>query len=435
MTTASLAIPLTSGRATSLPKPRAAQDKFAIGALTLTFLGSILQYCVERNDLVRLVPVVVLIACAFVFLFLCPRGTRRQVLLSVTSPPTLGIIAAVSIPTLLSSLYRTSAFPFQYGVMMIATLIAIRILLSGIGFEGLFLAFFYGTTAGILIVVASTTKDLMASLGSVRYAPFFFDPNRIGYFVVTSIPAQLWFAVRRRQYHLFLVSAFCVFVIMAASSRGSLGALLIGAAITALLYAAHLFRYSFIALSRSQWIAVLALLCVAIGFAAAHQATVVDAGQYLSTKLAMDNKERGLDSGFTGRTKGWAELLDILPRTSWLLGNGYRTSDEDFSFSVDNGYLAALYETGVPATLIVSVKYAFVLFFMCALYMSDPAAPATCMLALFFTFLIFLANAFVHRVFFGFGDPASILALFLFVSTRRDVIDVIHPASSKSLLS
>jgi hypothetical protein len=430
MTTTGLAFSFTDEHAPSLPKHGFASEKLGIAVLTMAFLLSYLQFCFERSDLIRLVPVGLLWTGTFAFLLVCPRDTRRTALLTVFHPATWAIIAAVSVPPLLSSLYRHSAFSFQYGLVMIAMLIVARILLSGIGFEGLLVAFFYATTAGILIVAGLTFSDLLASIGATRYAPLQFDPNRIAFFAVTAIPAQLWFAFRRRRYYVLLVTAFTVFVTIAASSRGSIGGLLIGAVVTALLSALRFFRFSSFAFSRNTLIGALVLLCVIVGVAAAHEPAVGNAGQFLWTKLALESRQRGLSSGFTGRTQGWSELLDIWPKTSWVAGNGFRTSDEDFSFSVDNGYLASLYELGLFSFLVVLAKYLFAFYIMAVAYVSDKSSGGTCLPALLFTCTVFFANAFVHRVFLGYGDQASLLLLFVFMSSRHDVLEAVHPAAT-----
>jgi hypothetical protein len=223
-------------RASAPSAPRAAVEKIAIGFLTLSLLFSFLQYCFERNDLVRLVPIVFLLAGAFLCLLISPRIERRALLMSVFQPWTLAMIAIVTLPPIVSAwFYRSTAYPYQYGIIMIVILTAIRILLSEIGFEGLLLSFFYATTVGFLIVIGISFDDLLASIGSTRFAPLYFDPNRIGFFAVTAIPAQLWYALRYRRLYVILMSALCVFVMMAASSRGSIGAFLIGSLFMAIL--------------------------------------------------------------------------------------------------------------------------------------------------------------------------------------------------------
>jgi len=140
-------------------------------------------------------------AGAFLCLLTSQREKRHEILMAVVRPTTLALIALVTIPALLSSLfYRPTLYPFEYGIVTVVTLIGARILLSAVGFEGVLLSFFYATTAGILIVAGINFSDLLASIGSTRFAPLFYDPNRIAFFAVTSIPAQLWFVSRRRRY-------------------------------------------------------------------------------------------------------------------------------------------------------------------------------------------------------------------------------------------
>ncbi len=431
MTATTLTPSWTRDRAVSLVNNRTASDRIGIGLLTFCFLISYLQYCLERSDAVRLVPIVLLLAGAFVFLVTRTRENRREILTTLTRPGTIGIFAAVIVPPLLSSwFYRPTPFPFEYGIVMIAALIVTRILLSAIGFEGILQSFFYATTGGILVVAGLNYSELLTSLGSARFAPPYFDPNRIAFFAATSIPVQLWYAFRRRQYYVLLVTALCLLVIFAASSRGSIGALLIGGSATMFLYFVREFRSGPLTVSRNKLIGTLALSCVLTVIAAVDDREVANSAQLLGTKLALDDRDRGLDTGFTGRTIGWAQVMRILPKTFWLLGNGYRTSDEDFDFSVDNGYLAGLYELGLLSAVIVLAKYIFIVYFLAAVYISNRWAEGTLLPVLFFTLVTFFANAFVHRVFFGIGEQTSILAVFSFIATRQDVLQMLCPQAT-----
>ncbi len=418
----------TGHRSPAATAPRAAVEKIAMGFLTISLLLSFLQYCFERSDLVRLIPIGFLLVGAALCLILTSRNKRREVLMSIFNPWTLLSIALVTLPPIISAWFlRPTPFPFQYGLVMIVALAAIRILLSEIGFEGLMISFFYATTAGLLIVIGLSFQDLLAALGSTRFAPLFYDPNRIGYFAVTSIPAQLWYALRCRRFYVIAVSALAVFVIMAASSRGSLGALLIGGMFIGFLYTFRQARTFPFTVSKSKVMIVLALLCALTAVAGFEQRNLANAGDYLRVKLALDDRDRGMGTGFTGRTTNWAQVGNILEKTPWLIGNGYRTSEQDFDFSVDNGYLGGLYEIGFFSTLIVLGKYIFVFYLLSVVYFRNSTATGTCIPVLLFTLVVFFANAFVHRVFFGIGDPTSILALFVFMSTRNDTLKVIDP--------
>lgn len=423
MTTTILPIHFLNERTSAFPQRRAIGDRLAMGLTALAFLSSILQYRIERNDLVRLVPVALVIAASLSVLLVSTREKRHALVVAVSRPGTLALIMIVSLPPLISSLYRSSSYPLQYGVAIIAVLFATRILLSAFGLEGLLLCFFWGTTLAMLIVVATTLPELLAAGGSSRYAPLYLDPNRTGLLAVTAIPAQLWFTTRGKLNKLALIAAIvCVWVVVAASSRGSIGALLIGAAFATVLCLARRSWRSGFSISRHKLLIGLASLCVLAGVAAAELSVVERAGDYLRTKLELDTRARGLDSGLTGRTRSWSVVLDVLPKTSWLSGNGYRTTDEDFHFSVDNGYLAGIYELGLWSTMIIVSKYLLVVGFLSVLYLKSRSASAGCLLALAFTLVIFLANAFVHRILFGSGDSASLVALFMFVSNRRDAL-------------
>jgi hypothetical protein len=434
VTTTSLAVSFSEDRLTALPVRRAAGDMLAMVVLTLALLFSFLQYCFERNDVIRLVPVALLIMATFVLLLVSTQEKRRAMFLGVGRAATIALITIVSVPPLISSFYRTNSYSFQYGVVMVVTLIAVRILLSGIGLEGLLLCYFWATTTGILIVVGITFDDLLASIGSTRYAPSFFDPNRIGFFAVAAIPAQLWFATRGTLNRFALIAAIvCVCVLVAASSRGSIGALLLAVAVISTICLLRLLRFSSFAISRNKLFVALTFLCVLAVIIAAEQPAFDSAGNYLRTKLELDSRVRGLNSGFTGRTTNWAAVVDVLPKTFWLSGNGYRSSEQDFTFSVDNGYLAGSYELGVFATVIVVAKYLLFLGLLIAAYVTRRSASSACLLALASTLVIFLANAFVHRVLFGSGDPASLLALFMFVSNRQDIFGN-YPRSRSSVV-
>jgi hypothetical protein len=371
--------------------------------------------------------VVLMIAGSLVYLVVNPRSRRRVLLSSLVRPATLCILAAGVLPSLISSLYRPNLYPAEYGLLLIITLLSARILLSGIGFEGLMLAFFYATSAAIVIVVTLNFDRLVAAMGPTRFSPLSFDPNRTAFFAVTSIPAQLWYATRQpgRKY-VFLVTALCLVVMVAASSRGSILALIIGATLTTGLYVARLTKYRAPVVSNNRLIRVLATLFLCVVAIAAGQAQIESVGRSLRTKLEIDTRARGVDSGFTGRTKNWSSLADVLPKTFWLAGNGYRTTDEDFGFPIDNGYLSSVYELGLVSTTVLALKYLFVLSSISIAYVTRKSATGSCLPAVAFTLVIFLANAFVHRVFFGYGDQASLWVLFVIVSTRQDILDAIQ---------
>jgi hypothetical protein len=432
MSTRDLTVSFPEASALPVARQWVGSDKLAMSVVTLTFLLSYLQYCLERGDLVRLVPIVVMGVGTFACFLASPREKRRRALMAILHPVTWLTIGCVCVPSLLSSLYRPGGDALLYGLVMVFVLLMARILLSNVGFEGLFSAFFYATSVGLLIVVAITITDLVASIGSTRYAPLQMDPNRIAFFAVTAIPAQLYFAFRRRRYSALLLTGLSIFVMFAASSRGSIGGLAFGIAAMTLLYLIRLVRFGKFEVSRKHLIGILLVLCVIAGVAATHGSAVDKTGQFVWNKLAFDTRDRGVGSGFTGRSGGWTELLNIWPKTQWLAGNGFRTSDVDFTFSVDNGYFATLYELGAFSMLIAVAKYLFILWLFSKTYISFRFADRTCLAFMIFTCVIFFANAFVHRVFLGYGEQSSLLLLFVFTALPSDVFNTLQSPDSLS---
>jgi hypothetical protein len=426
---------LTRDRVLEAEECTLAGDRLAIGALTVTFMLSYVQYIFERSDAVRVMSVVIMIAGSAAFLAVNSRQRRRALLASLLRPATLGILAAGTLPSLISSLYRPNLYPFEYGLLLILTLLAARILLTGIGFEGLMLAFFYATATAVIIVVILNFDRLVAAMGPTRFSPLSFDPNRTAFFAVTSIPAQIWYVMRRPgKKYVLLVTALCLVVTVAASSRGSIGALLIGGILTSALYLTRLIKSRPQWHSPKRWIHALVLLFFCILGVTFGQAKIETVANSLRTKLEIDTKDRGMNSGFTGRTKNWATLFEVMPKTYWLAGNGYRTTDEDFGFPVDNGYLSSVYELGLFSTVVLTAKYLLVLISISIAYVTNKSASGSSLPAVLFTLTIFIANAFVHRVFFGYGDQASLWVLFIIVSTRQDILDAIPKGDGRIAL-
>src|ERR1700675_3207009 len=95
MTTTNFAIPSPHDQASYLPPDTMASERLVIAGLSLTFLVSFVQYCFQRNDVVRLAPVVLLIAITVLVLLTSIREKRRRLLTAAIRPTSLVILAAV----------------------------------------------------------------------------------------------------------------------------------------------------------------------------------------------------------------------------------------------------------------------------------------------------------------------------------------------------
>lgn len=145
------------------------------------------------------------------------------------------------------------------------------------------------------------------------------------------------------------LAAPCVVVgvvaIQAASARGSLVALLVAALAVAVLGAREIKR---------SWVPV--LLCVLLAGVAALMFVapfLPELGQTLSSEvLKLDDPNRGLGQGFTGREAGWIETVQLWQKNP-VLGVGFRQHEQLIvsTTSAHNAYLSMLADTGLVGLL------------------------------------------------------------------------------------
>jgi O-antigen ligase len=103
------------------------------------------------------------------------------------------------------------------------------------------------------------------------------------------------------------------------------------------------------AMNRSKLLGVLAGACLAlIALALFLDPYILDAVQYIGRDvLLVSSPDRGVDSGFTGRTGIWTDTLDLWLK--WpILGVGFRQHEQYLAgWPAHNAYLAMLADTGL----------------------------------------------------------------------------------------
>lgn len=129
-------------------------------------------------------------------------------------------------------------------------------------------------------------------------------------------------------------------------------------------------------------------------------------------KLELSTSERGLNSGLTGRTDIWAEVLNHTDLRVSLFGNGFRTGSNIVD-SVDNGYLTVLYENGVFWLLFLCASYFSLLIkFIRSYFLYDREKSLLC-LTYIYIITVFLSNNFVARFLLSIGNPFSAFMIVL----------------------
>jgi O-antigen ligase len=194
-------------------------------------------------------------------------------------------------------------------------------------------------------------------------------------------------------------------VIVATQSRGSLVASLLGL----LAYGALRARQ----LQRHTTLVVVAVAMVLILFLPWYLEGVQTS---VSSLLFLDDKYRGLGTGFTGRLDAWEEAIGLF-RDNPVLGVGFRMHEHYMTTlsSAHNGYLSLLAESGLLGTftwlIVVSLAIGRLL---------RRALRGDSLAALGFSFSLgYLFLAAFERFFLNMGNPTSILTwLFLLMPSE-----------------
>ena len=211
------------------------------------------------------------------------------------------------------------------------------------------------------------------------------------------------FAVRPRLVAGVLI-AVNFFIIVETQSRSALAAGLLALFAYAALKANQIGRRK-----AAVGLAVISLVCAVLLLA------YYDATQgWISSLFFLDDPNRGLGTGFTGRVGAWQEALDLFFENP-VLGVGFRMHERYMTIlsSAHNGYLSLLAEVGVlgavPLFTLVGILYTRLI--RRALHGDDIAM-------LGFSFVSgYLVIAAFERFFLNMGNPTSVLAwLFLLVA-------------------
>lgn len=118
-------------------------------------------------------------------------------------------------------------------------------------------------------------------------------------------------------------------------------------------------------MNRSRLIAILVGACVIlIAAAVLLDPYIIDAIEYVrSDVLLVDSPDRGLSSGFTGRSEIWAATIDLWLKSP-ILGVGFRQHEQFLLtiVSAHNAYLAMLADTGLLGLVVYLVLQIYSLF-------------------------------------------------------------------------
>jgi hypothetical protein len=215
------------------------------------------------------------------------------------------------------------------------------------------------------------------------------------------------------------VAAFTMLFVT--GSRGSLSAVLM-AGIALLLRSVGAGRLQKLRLRHLHIVLLLILIPLAVVFLLQHN-RIGGITDYLVDFLAVNNSQRGLKSGLSGRTGIWQIAFRLLRANArWLFGFGYRAGERMVG-TIDDGYIQLLFESGLIAggLILGSMLRVFLLLWK----PSNPRVntPWTRFyMMLWCLMIVYLINNISTRYLFSYGSPFSLCVLFLMSASRRELV-------------
>jgi exopolysaccharide production protein ExoQ len=265
------------------------------------------------------------------------------------------------------------------------------------------------STVAILVLVAITFgSTLLTSLmpGSshrweLREAPFGMHPNLAGFvyggFLVIAANSNLL----KWRYDKILtpaIIAFCLAIMTVASARGGLLAVVLALAV----YVANELTKG----KRSIG------YVLAVGVAVVVLSTIYwrDIASYATEMFDLDSRQRGFESGGTGRFEIWHNGIDYIASRSWqvFIGSGFRTAGQ-MGFPVESSYINIAIESGIFMVVIVLINFLSILL---RSYRKQASGSAFHRLA-FYALLFALFQSVFNRYLIAIGNPFSLMVLLI----------------------
>lgn len=298
------------------------------------------------------------------------------------------------------------SYSLMHTTIFLITYLSVMIIAQRTTAEELIMCIRVSILAILGIVVVVFGDKLVAALmpgalrrWELREAPFGMHPNLAGFvyggFIVMAANSGMlrW---RYNQLLTPLIIGLCVAVILVASARGGLLAVVLTSAvyvITEILKGRRSAVYvviagvAFIALSAVYWDSI---------------------AVYAVEMLDLDSKQRGLQSGGTGRVEIWARGIDYISSRTWeiFIGSGLRTAS-NMGFPVESSYINLTVESGVFLTAAILISFLRILV---RCYRMQGNGSAFHRLA-FYTLLFAMFQSIFNRYLIAIGNPFSLMIL------------------------
>jgi O-antigen ligase len=316
-------------------------------------------------------------------------------------------------------------YSVTYGLVFVGIFCCARLVVQEIGIPNVMRAYSQAGIVTALVILVSGRQSMLASQ-SIRFTGGTrAHPNLVAYVLGGFLPVIVWRAMEEknqwRKRGLILLSAATFLFAFLTGSRGTLAAILIAAAglLVRCLGAGWLRR-----LRIHRFYIVLFLVLIPVGAMYLHQHNRIGHfTDFLNDFLSLSTKQRGVKSGFSGRTGIWGIAFHILgTHDRWLFGFGYRAGDRMVG-TIDNGYVQLLFESGLIAGAMIfgSMLRVFFLLWKASRPRENNAWTRYYMM-LWCMMIVYFFNNVSTRYLFSFGSPFSLCVLCLMAASRQELV-------------
>lgn len=233
----------------------------------------------------------------------------------------------------------------------------------------------------------------------LREAPFGMHPNLAGFnyggFIVMAANSSL---LKWRHNNLIstAIIGFCLAVMLVASARGGL----LAVALTLAVYVS-----TEVLRGRRSTIYLITIGTALLVLSFIYWDSVV---AYAVEMLDLDSKQRGLQSGGTGRFEIWTRGIDYISGRSWeiFIGSGLRTAG-NMGFPVESSYINLAVESGIFLTAAILISFLSVLV---RSYRKQGSGSSFHRFA-FYVLLFAMFQSLFNRYLIAIGNPFSLMIL------------------------
>jgi len=385
--------------------------------LTTVFTLSFLGYMGPELTVIRqLLPIILFAALVFAKVFLSDSFFRA--LESLFAVDGLVFVILVALLVIGPSIESTSERSLQTAVLIAMCLILARLYMAVVPIREVFEAYFWSGILSVVVFIPLGFAGLRESIETVgRYTPFSFHPNLLAFLLAGYFCAMLWKVLTGGwvlRITAGLIGLMCLVIIFFASSRGSLVAMIAGCMIVA--------GMAFLRATKNQrrrvlrWGFLAAALMLGVAIIAQELEWPHNAFGFVDQVLQLTSKERGIDSGLTGRVDKWKATMSVFSDGTFLLGRGVRSSDYTEAL-IDNSYFVVLYEIGLIPLLLITWRFLSILRASLKGYFHAFTTDQRDFYLAFSLLVVdFLVNNIVARYLFSIGNPYSLFLFLVFAA-------------------